>query len=247
MRTALAALGLMVSVAGFSCSKEEAPKPDNAKAKAASSAATTASAKPADKKPVKDTRPDAPPFKLVEKPSASDVTEGAVKGSANGKVFEVKAVVIQPGSKPSKKEDQDKKRWRISLYDKPLEKPTGHISKAQAINITLNEEPKKGAKIVKEKKYGDGYFQIQKPDDEVGKTTSWNANNAYYIEFTEWDVKEYDEKDKMFQVAGKASGKIYVVYEASKGSKFKHSGAAGEFKDATVRYMGKPYWLKKDK
>jgi hypothetical protein len=49
----------------------------------------------------------------------------------------------------------------------------------------------------------------------------------------------------MFQVAGKASGKVYVAYKGY--GDFKSSGVAGEFKDVVVRYMGEPFYMKKKK
>src|SRR5690606_21822555 len=106
-----------------------------------------------------------------------------LNGDANGKRWEVQSVVIEPGMK---------KGWDINFYEKKLEKPTGFVSGSQFITIHLPEEPKKGAKMSKEMKYGDGFFQIKSPDR--GGLTSWNATNAYYVEFTDWDVKPYDEK-----------------------------------------------------
>jgi len=228
MKAALLTFGLVLSANLLACS-EEAP-PTSANPAATEPAKRSAGASKAS-------------FKLLANPSASDVPSGAIRGVANGQPFDVKAVIIEPGHRSAK--EPGKRRWKIRLYQKALTKPTGHISKSQFIHVNLDQQPSKGKIMRRAMKYGGGFFQIQKPGDAAGKTTSWNSKNAYYIEFSEWDVKPYDESGKMFQVAGKASGKIYVGYEPSKGSKFRASGAAGEFKDAVVRYMGKPYWLRK--
>jgi hypothetical protein len=69
-------------------------------------------------------------------------------------------------------------------------------------------------------------------------TTSWNDDNAYYLQVDSWDARPWDPKGPPYQVAGKASGKIIVVFKGS--GKHKDSGLAGVFTDAIVRYMGKP-------
>jgi len=234
MKTALTIAGIFLALTAFGCDGKDTSKSDSS---------DDDSSESADKKSSKKkSKGKSSPFKLVKKPSASDVPSGSVKGVANGKAFDVKTIVIEPGNKPSK--DTGKKVWKIRLYEKEAKKPTALISKSQFVDITLDDEPGKGKKIVRELKSGGGFFQIQQPGKEEGKLTSWNTKNSYYVEFTEWEAKDYEDGGKPFQVAGKASGKIYVAYQGSKSSKFKDSGVAGEFKDAIVRYMRKPYWEK---
>jgi hypothetical protein len=172
-------------------------------------------------------------YKLVSAPTAADVPAGPVKGLANGAPMQIKTVVFEPGFKS----------WRVILMDKELKSFDDFGSGAQSVNIDLPEEPGAGKKFSKALKYGDGYFQIASPS-KPGSTTSWNADNAYYVEITKWDAKPYDPKGKMWQEAGKASGKIYVAYKGGWGG-FVNSGVAGTFEDAIVRYMGTPYWAKK--
>ena len=178
---------------------------------------------------------DAPEWKLVAKPSAADVTKGDVKGSANAHQFDAKQIYIEPGLS----------KWTLVIADQALDKPTGFLpTGAQSIKVDFTDAtPAKGKKYQKDLKYGDGYFQIAQPKDPT-KTTSWNADNSFYVEITDWDVKPYDPK-KMFQEAGKASGKVYVAYKGF--GDFKSSGVAGEFKDVVVRYMGEPFYMKKKK
>lgn len=236
---------ILVPLALTACSKKDG---DGTTPAASSSAPTTAasavdptpaaSATAETPKPAATNLPligeDAPEFKLVEKPTAADVTSGPLMGSANGHKFEPKAIYFEP----------EKKGWKLSIGDKPLEKPTAFSpSGSQTIYISLNT-PKlaAGKKLTKAMKYGDGFFQIVQPENQE-KTTSWNTDNAYYLEITKWDVKPYDAKAGMFQQAGTASGKLYVVHKASESlakKGFKTSGVAGTFTDAVVRYRGEP-------
>lgn len=216
-------------------------KADKGDVDAASSAAPTAAtsapvaAQTASAKPPLPMGPPADPFKLIDAPTAKDVTKGPVMGSANGHKFEAKAIVVEAGYSG----------WEMTISDTAPTSPTGYVSGTEyiKINFSKDEVALKSKKFSKALKYGDGFFQIIRPTDPSG-TTSWNADNAYYIEFTSWDVKPWDEKSHSSQVAGKASGKVYIVYKASSGD-FKNSGASGEFKDIPVRYSMTPFWAKK--
>lgn len=68
--------------------------------------------------------------------------------------------------------------------------------------------------------------------------TLWKSRSAYALEITAWEVQPFDEAGAAFQVAGKASGRIALVYEGSDGRP--HAWVAGHFEDALVRFMGKP-------
>ena len=83
---------------------------------------------------------------------------------------------------------------------------------------------------------GGGFFQIAQPDDPES-TTSWNTSMAYVLEITEWTAGEYDPEARMFQEAGKASGRVVAVFRGS--GDFENSYAVGTFEDAVVRYMQK--------
>lgn len=167
------------------------------------------------------------PGAYTEKPTAASVVEGPIKGNANAEAFEAKEVYFQPSMG----------KWTMKISDTKLSKPLGFPGRTdQYVNINLPEVPEAGKIMKKDLKTGDGFFQVKKKDGEG--TTSWNASNSYYVEFTKWDVKEYDKKNGMFQVAGKASGKVYVAYKGW--GDFKNSVVSGTFEDATVRYMGEP-------
>jgi hypothetical protein len=178
--------------------------------------------------------PDAPEFKAVDAPAAKDVPAGPVTGSANGERFEPKVILFEP----------EKKGWKLIVSDKPMGKPTDMLMPgSQTINASLNTATiSAGQKIAKAMKAGDGFFQIVTPETPT-KTTSLNTANAYYIEFTKWDVKPYDPKAGFMQQAGTASGKLYIVHKPNdplKKKGYKDSGVAGTFTDAVVRYKGEP-------
>lgn len=169
-------------------------------------------------------------FEWSEAPTLDQIPAAAVKGEANGKPFAAKAIYFEPRFRS----------WTMVIHEAELSRPTGIRPQGQYISISLPEAPAAGMKWTKALKYGDGFFQIQKADGTG--LTSWNSQNAYAIEITKWDVKPYDEK-RMFQVAGKASGRIAICYKGT--GDLKNAWAAGTFEDVLVRYMGKPYWLRK--
>jgi hypothetical protein len=239
---------ICIFVCGFvalACgNKDKSPAESSPSASSAppASAAKAGAAPAADPPPVKAADPgsavvlgpEAPAFKVVDKPSAADVPNTPVVGSANGRKYEPKTVLFEP----------DAKGWRMILSDKPLDKPSDLIRPgSQTIYLSLlATKVSAGQKFSRAKANGDGYFQIAQPEDPT-KTTSWNTVNAYYVEITKWDVSPYDPKLGMSQQAGKASGKIYVAHDANAMSEkrgFKDSGVAGTFTDAIVRYKGEP-------
>jgi hypothetical protein len=166
-------------------------------------------------------------------PTIESIPAGPVKGQASGKPFVVATVYFEPGLG----------KWRLVLHEGKFDKPTEIGVKGQSINIDLPEPPAAGKKWTRELKYGDGYFQINKKDDP-SSSTSWNGTNGWALEITKWDVKPWDPKGSPFQDAGKASGKVSVCYKGS--GDFTDSWAAGTFADVAVRYMGQPYYDKKE-
>lgn len=165
----------------------------------------------------------------TDKPSLDVIPDEPVKGMANSVPFEANAVYFEPVFG----------KWSMIISDGVLDSPTGFIMQAQSINVSLPELPEKGKIIEKDMEYGDGYFHIRKKDDPE-EFTSWNSNNAFIIEFTEWELNEWDPEKDMFQVAGKASGRIYISYQGWDSGDFDDSYAAGTFTDAVIRYMGEP-------
>ncbi len=164
----------------------------------------------------------------TESPTLDMIPHGPVRGMANGYEFTANTVFFEPRFG----------NWRLVLAENLLSSPLSPVPGGQSVNIDLPEEPEPGSVFIKEMAYGNGYFQINKKGSEG--TTSWNADNAYAVEITEWDVKGFDRELGAFQVAGKASGRVFVVYSGEDWEDFDNSWAAGSFTDVNVRYMGEP-------
>jgi hypothetical protein len=152
---------------------------------------------------------------------------------ANGQPFEARGIYLQPLFG----------RWSMTIADQPLDSPTGFLpSGYQAVNVSgLPRDLRAGTYRKSMQESGGGHFQIRSPDDPT-TTTSWNSPNAYVLELTRWEVADYDPNASMFQVAGRASGRIVVVYRGYNDGRFQNSWVAGSFTDVPVRYMGEPRW-----
>jgi len=171
--------------------------------------------------------PQAPAWKwtYTENPSLEGIPANAVVGEADGRPFEVKAVIFEPlfGN------------WSMELCDTAPEEPLDIAFATEFLKIDLPWEIKAPMTITKPvDDYG--MFQIKEHDSD--DTTSWNSDVHMVLEITKWETKPYDPEGELFQVAGKASGKIYICFVGSAG--FKNSGVAGTFTDAIIRYMGNP-------
>ena len=89
---------------------------------------------------------------------------------------------------------------------------------------------------------GSRYCARWKPDAPE-RPIRVHTRMAYDVQSDAWDGAEYGSEASMFQVAGKASGKVVVTFRGS-GDRFANSWAVGTFTDAPVRYMGKPRWVR---
>ena len=173
-----------------------------------------------------------PPYAWTETPALETIPLVPAAGMANGRPMGVASVIFEPGMSA----------WKLVLSDKPLDGPTGLITSGQSVNMDLPESPIAGKSWTRKMEYGAGYFQINNDPANLESTTSWNADNAWALEVTKWDVKPWDANGPLFQEAGKASGKISVCYKGDP-TGIQSSWIAGTFTDAVVRYMGKPYFL----
>jgi hypothetical protein len=173
-----------------------------------------------------------PQFAWTETPAFNQIPATPVGGMANGRAFTAAAVIFEPGSDS----------WRMMIRDKPLGEPTAVATGGQSVNLDLPEAPTGPGNWMRPMEYGGGYFQIGNDPQNPESTTSWNADNAWALEITQWQVAEYNPSGSMFQQAGVASGRIAVCYKG--GGSIQNSWVAGTFQNAIVRYMGEPYWLK---
>lgn len=163
----------------------------------------------------------------TETPSLDKIPAAPIAGMANGKPFAAKSVYFEPMFG----------QWTLIVADNLLAGPTEIMMGGQRIYLEMHEPPTAGKKLAHPMGDGGGFFQIM-PGDDPEETTSWNAENAWVVEITKWEAKDYIEGGPVFQHAGIASGRVYVAYKG--GDSLKDSWAAGTFTDAVVRYMGKP-------
>jgi hypothetical protein len=165
-----------------------------------------------------------PLYHWTETPTLDSIPHHEVVGEVNGKEFQVKAVVFQPGPHG----------WDMMLADKPLISDTADLTDCQYLIVELSEPPAKGQKLQRKMDYGGGSFRLVDPKEPTN-WTSWNADNAFVLEISEWNVKPRDPKGHATQVAGTAAGRLAVCYRA-KGD-FTNSWVAGTFTKALVRYL----------
>ena len=171
---------------------------------------------------------DTSAFSFTENPTLEMIPDTPISGQAGGVPFTAKTIVFEPNSDGS---------WSMVITDRAFESPTDILMDCQHITMDLSEMPGPGVKMSKPMDYGKGFFQITSPSDPQS-TTSWNADNAWVLEITEWDIKPWDPGASIFQQAGAASGRVAVCYKGS--GDFKNAWVAGTFKNAAIRYMGEP-------
>jgi hypothetical protein len=180
--------------------------------------------------------PAGPPetFTYTEAPTLALIPIGPIQGEANGKPFEAKTIIFEPKSDGS---------WTAKFCEADLEDPTEVLIEGQSIYFELPENPESGKVISKPMEFGGGYFQIFQPGG-TGDTTSWNADNAWVLEITEWNQQPWNPDGDFFQTAGTVSGRVAICYKGY--GDFRNSWAAGNFDDAVIRYMGEPPWVATD-
>ncbi len=172
-----------------------------------------------------------PPFVFSESPAANLIPSTRVRGVANGQPVEMPHVLLEA----------TRNEWRVSFCEKPFSRPTDFVH-GQAVHIYVREGLAVGKPLVHAMKPGGGYFAMHVSDPaNADATVSWVTDHAYYLEITKLDAKPYDATGELVQVAGTASGRVYVAYKG--GSRFASSGVAGTFERAVVRYYGKPFFM----
>ena len=177
-------------------------------------------------------------FTYTETPTLGTIPAWTVRGKANGEPFQAKTIIFSPFVS----------KWRLQIIDTEVDPLKGiaiaRLDKPeiQVINIDLPNEPKDGDVMKKEISFGGGYFQIKTSPDSRG-TTSWNTDNAWIIQITEWEKKPWIEGEGTFQQVGKASGRLYVSFKGSEQG-FRNSWISGTFEDAAIVYYGKPQSVK---
>ncbi|MCB9634811.1 MAG: hypothetical protein H6721_22015 [Sandaracinus sp.] len=173
-------------------------------------------------------------FEYTEEVSTSSIPAFPVKGMASGREIEIRSIFFQP------RFDQ----WGVSFSTAELATPTSIQPGGDSETVNLTDLPQELGVGVFEHgidESGGGYFQIKQLEDPT-RTTSWNTRLAYVLEITKWEVQPWTAEGRMFQDAGRASGRVVAVFRGREGG-FQNSWIAGTFEDAVVRYMGRPRWI----
>lgn len=196
-------------------------------------------------------------FEFTEKPTFASIPDKPVVGRLRGKAFDVAQVVLEPAGEA----------WQIQFHDKALARPTALARGSHALTIALDATaPEAGKRYERDLVAGGALWRLPPPAPaapapaKAKKTKSkrgkkapasaapteaaaptgpktWAPELAYAIEITRWDVKPYNEGGPAFQDAGRADGRVAIVM---RGGAQPEAWVAGTFKDAVVRYMGKP-------
>lgn len=186
-------------------------------------------------------------YKYTPKPLFDLIPAQPVVGRLNGQPWPVAAVVFEP------KGDH----WTMNFYDKALARPTGLARGTFPLTLDLSGLPGEGVKLERALSTGGSTWKLPAPPRSAPKKSpkkgkkaevvaapppagpsTWRTRSAYVLEFTTWQAAPFDAKKPAFQVAGKASGRIAVVYEGRDGKQ--HAWVAGTFENALIRYMGQP-------
>jgi hypothetical protein len=168
-------------------------------------------------------------------PSPAEIHAWSPRGLANGAVFHARTIFFAPfGS-----------GWRMEIHDREFDPMRGTAiprtdhPDLQTIYIDLPSQPATGIIFEKSMAYGGGHFQI-KPAADSAQTTSWNFRVAWAIDISEWQAIPWREGGETFQLAGRASGRLYICFHGPQDT-IRDSFVAGEFSDAPIIYFGPPH------
>lgn len=171
---------------------------------------------------------------FTETPSLAEVPAWEPRGLANGVPFEARTILFVPESTG----------WQLQLVDVAFDPLATVLSvreshpDVQTVYINLPEEPYVGMRIEHGLDFGGAMFQIR-PQPTAETTTSWNTRFALALEISDWQRKPWQPDGETYQIGGRASGRIYIVFAAGMGD-IRNSFVAGEFADAPIVYYGPP-------
>ena len=126
--------------------------------------------------------------------------------------------------------------WVLVLNEEALAYPTELLSRGQRVEIPLRGKP--SAQLQNQSNSEESQAQWRIPSSPMpGKTKEWESRSEYSLELLQWKIKPYNVKKGVFQVAGKASGRLMIQFVDNQGI---HGWVVGKFEDVLVRYMGDP-------
>ena len=216
-------LGLYAAMEA-SCRREATPGPVAADGGRVEAAATIVGDAPS----AQEAQAAAPGrFEWTTTPTLEGIPATAVTGEVHGATFPVAQVVFEP----------TRRGWSVVLLERPLPDPAAPVSGMRFLRVDLPAEPAVGVVQQRALALGGAMFHVDIPD-EPGSFTMWNADNAWVLELTEWNVRPWDPAGPEVQPAGRAAGRLAVCYRG--GGAFRNAWVAGTFEDALVRYTGEP-------
>ena len=172
-------------------------------------------------------------YSFTEQPSLDTVPEHFILGQVDGKDFIGKTMHFEP----------EFDQWALKIYDTTFETPDDiYVMDCREMALELPEPPAAGKTMSKTNiEIGEGgkdAYVILAPDTAPTEFEIWNADNAWVLQITDWEVGPYDPDGMNVQIAGKASGKIALCFKGN--DDHKDSWIAGTFTDIPVRYNGEP-------
>lgn len=158
----------------------------------------------------------------TDAPSSRSVPDAPLAGAVRGRAFNVQGVRLLKTREG---------RWRFEASDQTFE-PTAHMASGQFLHVDLEGELRRRARLSKPIAAGGGMWQIC----DGWLTTSWNADNAHYLEITSWTVTPPTVEPGQRAAGGTASGRVYITYRGSDPAE--NSWLAGTFTDIPVVFEG---------
>lgn len=153
-------------------------------------------------------------------------SQDPLKGFRNGNVFEPQEVIFE----------RRERGWFLVLNEVSLKYPNQLYFEGERIEIPLPDEP---TDQLREKRGGKESAAVWRlPASQTrGQTRLWEAESNYSLELLEWDVTPYKKNGDVFQVTGKASGRIMAYFVDAAGAQ---GWMVGRFENAKVRFLGDP-------
>ncbi|NUP99059.1 MAG: hypothetical protein HUU35_04290 [Armatimonadetes bacterium] len=159
-------------------------------------------------------------FQWTATPALELIPRQPLRGEAVGRPFQPQEVRFEPGPAG----------WRLVVA----------AADGAFLVLDLPGSARAGRRWIRPLAYGGGYWQVASPEDPA-KLVTWTSDNAWVLALDSWSAAPWRPEGPQEQAAGRASGRLAVCYEGGLGG-FGNSWVAGEFRNARVRYLGRPAW-----
>ncbi|MFO0712818.1 MAG: hypothetical protein U0353_23395, partial [Sandaracinus sp.] len=168
----------------------------------------------------RDVQPAPTDYTWTEEPNLRHVPSGPVHGNVRGRAFSPASLFFERRTTSSEEE------WSMILSTEPTIGSPG--VEHETLTLRFDRAPRRG-RVTRAMASGGGYWQAC-----VGLgTTSWNADNAYALEITRWQVGRCTPGEAGQPAhLGTASGRMIVVYRGFEESE--NSWVAGTFTNVPI-------------